>query len=188
MIIKPLEVLLGSVILGMFAAGSFAQDASTATFVPKSEIMTALDAITNLPDQQVRVVDIGGDINVAVGILRREPTHTDEGEDVSGLVHHKVTEVYYVVSGSGVLVTGSETSGGREVPAETEIVRELVGPTAFRTILNGQTMTIAAGDVIVIPAGIAHGFRHIEEQVTYLSIRVDPDQVLPTGYVHPNID
>jgi hypothetical protein len=41
---------------------------------------------------------------------------------------------------------------------------------------------------VVIPAGVPHGFRHIQEQITYLSIRVDPDQVLPTDYVHPSLD
>ncbi len=48
-------------------------------------------------------------------------------------------------------------------------------------------MTITTGDVVVIPAGVAHGFSRILNQVTYLSIRVDPDQVLPAGYKHPLI-
>ena len=43
------------------------------------------------------------------------------------------------------------------------------------------------GDIVVIPAGVPHGFRHIQDQVTYLSVRVDPDQTLPTGYAHPSI-
>lgn len=49
-------------------------------------------------------------------------------------------------------------------------------------------MTLTAGDVVVIPAGVAHGFRRILDQITYVSIRVDPDQVLPAGYQHPLID
>ena len=47
-------------------------------------------------------------------------------------------------------------------------------------------MTISADDIVVIPAGELHGFRNILDQITYLSITVDPDQVLPAGYVHPN--
>jgi len=76
----------------------------------------------------------------------------------------------------------------REFPVNTEVLRELVGPSAFRTVTGGQTMVISEGDVVVIPAGVPHGFSHIHDQVTYLSIRVDPDQVLPAGYVHPFID
>jgi quercetin dioxygenase-like cupin family protein len=49
-------------------------------------------------------------------------------------------------------------------------------------------MVISEGDVVVIPAGVAHGFSKILDQVTYLSIRVDADQVLPAGYKHPLID
>ena len=41
--------------------------------------------------------------------------------------------------------------------------------------------------MVVIPAGVPHGFRHIQDQITYLSIRVDPDQTLPVGYLHPSI-
>ncbi len=46
---------------------------------------------------------------------------------------------------------------------------------------------VAAGDVVVIPAGVLHGWVEIPEQVRYLSIRPDPDRVLPAGYVNPAI-
>jgi hypothetical protein len=32
-----------------------------------------------------------------------------------------------------------------------------------------------------------HAWTSIPDHVTYLSIRVDPDQVLPAGYVNPEI-
>ena len=48
-------------------------------------------------------------------------------------------------------------------------------------------MTVSTGDVVVIPAGVLHGFRKILDQITYLSIRIELDQVLPAGYIHPNI-
>ena len=188
MIIKPLNLLLGATILCLLSPGLFAQAQSVATHIPESEIMAAYQGLGDFPDQQVRVVDIGDDINVAVGILRRENMHTEDGEGVTALLHHQVTEVYYVLSGSGVLVTGGDASGDRELPADSTPVKELIGPSGFRSIMNGQTMTVSAGDVVVIPAGVPHGFRHILDQITYLSIRVDPDQVLPAGYKHPAID
>ena len=188
MTFKPLERLLGATMLCLLSSGTLAQSPTTATHIPYSEIMAAFQGLGAFPDQQVRVVDIGEGINVAVGILRRESTRTEEGEGVNALVHHQVTEVYYVLSGSGILVTGGETSGGRELPADSVPVRELIGPSAIRSVTNGQTMIIAAGDLVVIPAGVPHGFRQILDQITYLSIRVDPDQVLPAGYAHSNID
>jgi len=164
------------------------QTAEQATHIPVSEIMAAYQGLGRIPDQQVRVVDIGNNINVGVGILRRESTQTDEGEGITALSHRDITEVYYVLSGSGILETGGDGEGDREFPPASSLVRELVGPTDVRTVKNGETMTISAGDVVVIPAGVLHGFRKILDQITYLSIRIDPDQVLPAGYIHPNIE
>ena len=163
------------------------QTAEQATHIPVSEIMAAYQGLGRIPDQQVRVVDIGNNMNVGVGILRRESTQTDEGEGITALSHRDITEVYYVLSGSGILETGGDGEGDREFPPASSLVRELVGPTDVRTVKNGETMTISAGDVVVIPAGVLHGFRKILDQITYLSIRIDPDQVLPAGYIHPNI-
>jgi len=178
-----------SVFLSLFLLPGIAvtQTAEQATHIPVSEIMAAYQGLGRIPDQQVRVVDIGNNINVGVGILRRESTQTDEGEGITALSHRDITEVYYVLSGSGILETGGDGEGDREFPPASSLVRELVGPTDVRTVKNGETMTISAGDVVVIPAGVLHGFRKILDQITYLSIRIDPDQVLPAGYIHPNI-
>ena len=178
-----------AVFLSLFLLPGIAvtQTAEQATHIPVSEIMAAYQGLGRIPDQQVRVVDIGNNINVGVGILRRESTQTDEGEGITALSHRDITEVYYVLSGSGILETGGDGEGDREFPPASSLVRELVGPTDVRTVKNGETMTISAGDVVVIPAGVLHGFRKILDQITYLSIRIDPDQVLPAGYIHPNI-
>jgi len=178
-----------AVFLSLFQLPGIAatQTAEQATHIPVSEIMAAYQGLGRIPDQQVRVVDIGNNINVGVGILRRESTQTDEGEGITALSHRDITEVYYVLSGSGILETGGDGEGDREFPSASSLVRELVGPTDVRTVKNGETMTISAGDVVVIPAGVLHGFRKILDQITYLSIRIDPDQVLPAGYIHPNI-
>ncbi len=166
---------------------ALAQGSGAATHVSESDIMAALQGITNLPDQQVRTVDVGGGLNIAIGVLHRGATSTDEGEGVSSIAHHNIIEVYYVLSGSGILVTGGEVVREREIPAASEIVKELVGPSVLRTISGGESVVISEGDAVIIPAGISHGFSKILDSITYLSIRVDPDQVLPAGYKHPLI-
>lgn len=176
--------ILGLIIALMLPSGLAAQSADNATHITASDIMTVFEALGETIDQQIRVVDIGDDINVAVGILRRVGTRS-EGEELNAIIHHRVTEVYYVLSGSGVLVTGGDQSNPREFPADSTSVIELIGPSGARTVVDGQVQTISPGDIVVIPAGVPHGFRHIQDQVTYLSIRVDPDQTLPTGYLHP---
>ena len=57
--IKLLEtalIITSGVLLSNVSVG---QNLNIATHVPKSEILAALSGITNLPDQQARVIDIG---------------------------------------------------------------------------------------------------------------------------------
>ena len=184
--IEAITRLTAAALLLTASTGLFAQP-TTATHVPKSEIMTVFENLGETIDQQIRVVDIGDEINVAVGILRRAGNRT-EGEEVNAIVHHRVTEIYYVLSGSGILVTGGAETEAREFPDNVTAVRELIGPSGSRVVTGGQTQAVSAGDVVVIPAGVPHGFRHIQDQITYLSVRVDPDQTLPTGYAHPSLE
>jgi len=181
---KKLGILLSAGLILSVSFGLSAQD--NATHISTNEIMTVFEHLGETIDQQIKVVDIGDDINIAVGILRRAGTRT-EGEEINAILHHRVTEVYYVLSGSGVLVTGGEESNPREFPSDNISVLELIGPSGSRTTIEGQVQTISTGDIVVIPAGVPHGFRNIQDQITYLSIRVDPDQTLPINYLHPSL-
>ena len=186
MINNTVKVMLGAVLLCALSPNLFAQRPTMATHVSRADIMTVFEHMGETIDQQIKVIDIGDEVNVGVGILQRKGNRT-EGESVTAIVHHQVTEVYYVLSGSGTLVTGGDISGDTEFPANNISVLELIGPSGSRTVINGQTKTISAGDIVVIPAEVPHGFRNIQDQITYLSIRVDPGQVLPTGYEHPSL-
>lgn len=183
---KFYRILVSATLLCALSPNLFAQRPTTATHIPRAEIMTVFEHMGNTIDQQVRIVDIGDEVNVAVGILQRIGTRT-EGEAIGAIVHHQVTEVYYVMSGSGILVTGGEATASSEFEADNTSVLELIGPSGSRTVINGHAQTISEGDVVVIPAGVPHGFRNIQGQITYLSIRVDPDQTLPAGYAHPSL-
>ena len=44
---------------------------------------------------------------------------------------------------------------------------------------------MSEGDIVVIPGGVFHGWTAIPGHVTYLSIRPDPDKVLPAGWGEP---
>ena len=107
---------LSATAFAIFTSGTVAQP-NNATHIPTEEIMTVFQNLGETIDQQIRVVDIGDDINVAVGILRRAGART-EGEEVTAIVHHRVTEVYYVLEGSGILVTGGDESNELEFPAD----------------------------------------------------------------------
>jgi len=173
---------LGMVALvGVFPVVASAQQTG-ATDITKAEIEAVYATLGQSIDKQIRVVDIGKDTNVAVGILERGALETEGA--VGAIVHHDVTEVYYILEGGGTLVTGGPLSDTREIPPDSGAVKELIGPSGQGVFQAGVSREVSAGDVVVIPGGVPHGFSHIPDRVKYLSIRVDPDQVLPAGYVN----
>lgn len=148
------------------------------TYVPSAEIDAYVKrAMANqLIDQQVRQVDIGK-ANVGVAVVYRGRVNNP---DATVAEHDLVSEVYHVISGSGTLVLGPDLVGKARRPANETTVRLLNGPgNNAKQIRGGVSYEIKAGDVVVIPAGTGHQFTKIDDHVTYLMIRVDPDKVTP---------
>lgn len=151
----------------------------SATYVPLEEIDAYLARAQGVAvaDQQVRAVDVGKS-NVAIGLVHREKLAAPASNSVAE--HDLVSEVYHVLSGSGTLVTGPDLVGAQRRPADSEPVRLLNGPGSnAQGIRTGVTHALKAGDVIVIPAGTGHLWTRIDDQITYLMVRVDPDKATP---------
>lgn len=163
----------------------WSQSAAVSTDVTKAEIQAVLKHPEGGADRQIKVVDVGK-LNVAVGVLHRDAVK-DTGGPVRGLSHTQVTEVYYITSGAGTLVTGGTLSDQKPFPPDSEVVKVAVGPSITSASQNGYTRVVSAGDIVVIPAGMFHGWKEVPDHVTYVSIRPDPDRVLPAGYVSPAI-
>ena len=171
---------LMAVIFIVAQAGVLAQSRS-ATDVPKADLEATLARApaAGVMDQQIRVVDIGK-YNVAVGVLHRaaKAKHT-------AISHAQVTEVYHILHGSGLLVTGGAIVDAAPVASDSETAKVLVGPsTTGPSIRNGQMRKVSPGDTIVIPPGVAHWFSSVDDDMNYLVVRVDADHVLPAGYVN----
>ena len=150
-----------------------------ATYIAESEIQAYVKkAIAEkLVDQQVRDIDIGRS-HVAVGVVHRGKLSAPAPESVAE--HDFVSEVYHIIDGAATLVTGPDLVGKKRRPADLETVRLFNGPgNNSASIRNGVTHELKAGDVIVIPAGTGHWFTRIDDHITYLMIRVDPDKVTP---------
>ena len=154
-----------------------------ATDITAQEIDAVRAVLGSSIDQQIKVADVGHG-NIAVGVLHRVALE-DQGDTPRGLVHTEVTEVYYVLSGGGTLVTGGSPTVSRHLPAEGPAVSTLVGPSFLGTSEGGHVRQVAEGDIVVIPSGLFHAWAEIPDHVTYLSIRPDPGAVLPAGYTHP---
>lgn len=107
----------------------------------------------------------------------------------SGIAHDHQTETYIIVSGGGTLVTGGRIANGRKSAPDSQVTRVLNGPSCSGLIVGPDVVrkVVKTGDIIIIPAGVPHGWTDITDHVDYLSVRPDPDRVLPAGYVHPAI-
>jgi mannose-6-phosphate isomerase-like protein (cupin superfamily) len=157
----------------------------TATDVSNSEIdaLVLKVAAVRVSDQAIRVISINSEYNVGVSVVSRLKTSGKEAP--TGIEHSQITEVYHVISGSGILVTGGTLNDPKEVPANNEVVTVLNGPsTEGSGIQNGVSRKIGPGDVVVIPPNTPHWFSEIpSDKIVYLVVRVDPHKILPAGYV-----
>jgi mannose-6-phosphate isomerase-like protein (cupin superfamily) len=148
-------------------------------YVPNDEIRAyvARAVANNIIDQQIRAIDVGR-TNVDVGIVHRGKLAAPAARAVAE--HDQVSEVYHVIDGSATLVTGPDIVDARRRPADNDAVLRLNGPgNDAASIRNGISHELHAGDVIVIPAGTGHQFTRIDDHITYLMVRIDPDKVTP---------
>jgi mannose-6-phosphate isomerase-like protein (cupin superfamily) len=181
---RVVTMTLGVAALAVALAPSaaFAQAQNEATIVSGEEIQTVA-ALGG--DREVKILDMGK-FNLGVAVLRRGATKP--GGPIGVINHAKLTEVYYVTSGEGTIVTGSDIENVRPLAADNELVTTVVGPGSNATLKKAaQSRKVKAGDVIVIPAGLYHGFSEVPDHIEYVLIRPDVEKVLPAGYVNPAV-
>ena len=78
-------------------------------------------------------------------------------------VHEKETDIFYVVDGSATLVTGGTAVGAKTTRP---------GQIAASSINGGETKRISKGDVVVIPAGVPHWFKEVDNFINYFVVKV----------------
>jgi hypothetical protein len=144
-----------------------------------------VDMILKTPpggDRQLRVVDLGK-YNLGVGIIHRGPTNDKPGDPIHVLYHYYTPEVYIIQSGGGILTTGGVIEDRKDT---TGVPNVMNGPSGAGVAGKGAySRKVGPGDIIIIPNGVAHGWSQITDHVDYLSVRPDPDRVLPAGWVYP---
>jgi mannose-6-phosphate isomerase-like protein (cupin superfamily) len=128
-------------------------------------------------DATLRVLDLGK-TNIGISLVHRSAT---KGDPTTGTYHDTITEIYIIMSGSGVLTTG----GTLNKKPRPEFLMA-TGPGGSASVGPGAySRKVQQGDIIVIPPGVVHAWSQITDQCTYLTIRPDPDRALPGGYVNP---
>src|ERR1700676_2437061 len=207
-----LRVLGVAIALGPTMA--FAQSPRAATYITDEEVKK-VNSQPGI-DHTIRVVDIGNEqLAVGIihrgpsggpargGAARgaQAPTPAAPAEPCAeqastppangmpgGIAHDSQTESYVIVSGGGTLVTGGHIVNGRKSAADSDVTKVLNGPSCSGSIAGADVVkrVVKTGDVIIIPAGVPHGWTDIADHVDYLSIRPSA-HALEAGYVNPAI-
>ena len=140
-------------------------------------LANAVPVAAGIIDTPIRTLDAGGhDVGVAI-VDRGAATNV-----VAGTIHLSVTEVYMVLEGSGTLVTGGrlidpQARGSESAAAALASARRrgTSGPGLRGTGMEGAvTRQVAAGDMVIIPAGTPHYFSEVPESITYTVVRFYP--------------
>lgn len=147
--------------VALFAATLDAQQpAPTPTDPTKASRLTATEltaAIAKLPGDRpagnVRVFTLAPYV---VNVERRLP------QAQAASLHEAEAEMFYVIEGSGTLLTGGKLVG------ETRNGSNLSG----KAIEGGTRNTFTKGDFLMVPPGVAHQFVDLTSQVVVTSIHL----------------
>jgi hypothetical protein len=167
-----------------------------------AEEVAAVENAEPVGDRTIKVVDIGHE-NFAVGVVHRGRTVKGKSEDranlklpppkpcgrrekkapeggyAGGITHDLQTEGYYITSGAGTMFTDGYIVNGSNYD-----LADLNGPTCLGIAYRVTLKRVKKGDVIIIPAGVVHGWIDVPEHVDYITFRPSPG-VLQSGWIHP---
>ena len=147
------------------------------TIMTKEEVdATLAQGLANLAtgrsvsDIVMRHIDVDGQ-NMGVSVVQRSKVE-DNGVE-TGIAHVNLDEIYYVVAGEGIMVTGGEFID----PSSSN--SNLLGPMLRGEIRGGVQQAVKPGDIAIIPKGMPHGWHEIStDTISYIIFRGDPDKVM----------
>jgi glc operon protein GlcG len=149
--------------VGVSGAMSADQDEEMALFatrVLEQKHEHAPAAVTYIQKEAVRAAFQRNAPLFETGGLRVNASRRDAPGEAE--LHELETDVFYVLGGSATLVTGGTLVGGvRSAPGE------LRGPR----IDGGKAQVLAAGDVLVVPAGTPHWFQSVTGPFDYYVVK-----------------
>ena len=164
--------------IGVSGAASAQQDEELAIAGAKS--LDSMDAVgmtnghqplpvTYIESQKVKAsfmkggVLVGADENM-MHSARNYMVHASHREKAGVVeIHEFDTDILYVLNGSATLITG-----GTPVGTTTIAPHELRAPM----VQGGETRVLVPGDVVIIPNGVPHWFKHVEAPFDYYVVKV----------------
>ena len=149
-----------SLVLTIAAAAAYAQQPAP----PTKTFSSAADVAALLAKAKADHKD--GQPIVAENILHLAPYNANLEYRASvgpASVHEREAELFYVLEGSGTLVTGGKLTDEKRTNAEN-----LTGTG----IEGGNSQAVAKGDVVIVPENTPHWFSAINGTIVLMSLHV----------------
>ena len=170
--VRRKSLLIVACLLG-FAFVAAAQTPPPAVDLTAADIKAFIDALPKdrVSDLPIRVADVGGYKVGVYGVFRPKAVP-------GGAIRHQtsVTEIYYVLEGSGTLVTGGAIVGEQSSGNSPNTGRPNFSGKAIE---GGVSRKIVAGDVVIIPGNVPHWWSTLDTDIRYLIYRPDPEGLQP---------
>lgn len=154
-------------------ASAAAQPAPPAVALTSADVKAFIDKLPKdrVSDLPIRVADVGGYKVGVYGVFRPRAVPGD------AILHDtSVTEIYYMLEGSGTLTTGGTLVDERS---------DGVSPNTARPnrrgsrIEGGISRRVAPGDIVIIPGKVPHWWSSLDGDIRYLIYRPDPEGLQP---------
>jgi mannose-6-phosphate isomerase-like protein (cupin superfamily) len=178
---KILQFINAIAIVLPFTLTAESQSASDAALLTSANILQTIKSIplSAAVDQPLRTLDVGT-ANVGIFLVHR-PQEPDQGCTIEHdtLVNDNTTSIFFVLDGAGTLVTGGTLTNPTPLSSDDPDLKLVGRGSRGSGIRNGHSRHIHKGDIVVIPAGIPHGFSAIEKSIMYEVVRIDSGKILP---------
>jgi mannose-6-phosphate isomerase-like protein (cupin superfamily) len=156
----------------VLSASVFAQDSAApppALDVSAADVKAFIDQLPKdrVSDLPIRVTDVGGYKVGLYGVFRPKNMPGEANQHQTS-----VTEIYYILEGTGTLVTGGRLKDSRSAGVSPNTGRENLRGSGIE---GGVSRKVGPGDIIVIPGRLPHWFSGLDSDIEYLIYRPDPE-------------
>jgi hypothetical protein len=161
-------------LITMLSAAQPQTKAQGFTFIPHADLEALMK--TN-GDHPARVVDIANKYHLGAYLLHFEtrPPNTM----LNGWLHNDISELYYVIRGSGTFLIGGQLENPTKDDPNGESVQTVRGPSMSGKIKGYTAQKYVPGDIMIIPVGVPHlpGYE-VTEKTDIVRVLIDPDKAI----------
>ena len=153
---RPFIFAVSLIAFGNVASGQTPSPAPTdrtkATHFSAADLQAALAKLpTDRPNAVARVFTLDP---YNIGVEQRQPVAQ------GAAAHADRAELFYVIKGSGTMLTGGTITDGKQSGVNTQ----------GTTITGGTRITFNPGDFIMVPSGVPHQFVDLKAAVQVMSM------------------